>query len=192
MIISITGGPGTGKTSVAKLLAERLGYKFYSVGGIRGQMAIERGITINELNTLGETDPSTDVPVDDKQRELGTTEDNFVIEGRVSWHFIPHSFKVLLTCDTDEAARRIYEARKAQPEDRQDEPEYASIDDVKTAIEERVASDVRRYQKYYNIDYRDPAHYDFVLETAPIKGFEAVTDLVEAAAKNHANRPTQA
>lgn len=183
MIISITGGPGTGKTSVGKLLAKRLGYNYYSMGELRGKMALERGLTINELNKVGESDASTDTTADDYQRELGNKEDNFVIEGRLSWHFIPHSFKVMLTCDPDEAARRIYEARKAEPDERQDEPEYASVDEAKAAIKERIESDVRRYQKYYQIDYRDPAHFDFVLETAPIKGVEAVTDLVEEAVK---------
>ena len=183
MIISITGGPGTGKTSVGKLLAKRLGFPFYSVGDLRGKMALERGITIDELNARGETDASTDTVADDYQRELGQKEDNFVIEGRLSWHFIPHSFKVLLTCNVDEAARRIFEASKANPDDRPDEPSYASVEDVKKAITDRVESDIRRYKKYYGIEYRDPAHYDFVLETAPIKGVEAVTDLVEEAVK---------
>lgn len=185
MIISITGGPGTGKTSVGKELAKRLGYRFYSVGDLRGKMALERGLTINELNKAGEADASTDIPIDDYQRELGKKEDNFVIEGRLSWHFIPHSFKVLLTCDLNEAARRIYEARKHAPEERKDEPPYASIEEAKQAIEERIASDVRRYQKYYHIDYRDPAHFDLVVETAPIHGSDAVTDIVEKAIKEH-------
>src|SRR5689334_16245543 len=98
MIISITGAPGTGKTSVGKLLAKRLGYNFYSVGDLRGKMAMERGLTIDELNKLGEKDASTDTMADDYQRELGRKEDNFIIEGRLSWHFIPHSFKVFLKC----------------------------------------------------------------------------------------------
>ncbi|MEN9557680.1 MAG: hypothetical protein RL141_49 [Candidatus Parcubacteria bacterium] len=183
MIISITGGPGTGKTSVGKLLAERLGYPFYSVGALRGKMALERGVTINELNKIGETDASTDTSVDDYQRTLGTTEDNFVIEGRLSWHFIPHSFKVMLTCDLDEAARRIYTARHESPDDRQDEPLYASVEETREAITQRIESDVRRYQKYYHLDYRDPAHYDLVLETAPIQGAAAVTDVVEKAVR---------
>lgn len=185
MIISITGAPGTGKTSVGKLLAERLGYHFYSVGGLRGKMALERGMTINELNKAGETDPSTDTSVDDYQRELGKKEDNFVIEGRLSWHFIPHSFKVFLTCDTEGAARRIFEARKHETEGREDEPLYTSVTEAQKAIEDRIASDVLRYQKYYNLDYRDPSHYDLVLDTSHVQGVEAVTDSVQKALRLH-------
>jgi cytidylate kinase len=181
MIISITGAPGTGKTSVGKLLAEHFKYHFYSVGGLRGKMALERGMTINELNKFGETDSSTDTSVDDYQRALGTKEDNFVIEGRLSWHFIPHSFKVFLQCSPAEAARRIFEARKHDTEGREDEPLYASVAEAQQAIEDRIASDVLRYEKYYGVDYRDPSHYDLVVDTTDIHGVEAVTEVIEKA-----------
>ncbi|MCX6741353.1 MAG: AAA family ATPase, partial [Candidatus Parcubacteria bacterium] len=46
MIITLSGKPGSGKTTVAKILAEKLGYKFYSTGDLRGQMAMKRGLTI--------------------------------------------------------------------------------------------------------------------------------------------------
>ena len=183
MIISITGAPGTGKTSVGKLIAKRLGYNFYSVGDLRGKMAIERGITIDELNRIGETDASTDTSVDDYQRELGIKEDNFVIEGRLSWNFIPHSFKVMLQCEVPVAAKRIFDARKRENEGREDEPIYPSVEAAEQAIKDRMASDVLRYQKHYGLDYRDPSHYDLVLDTTAIQGVEAVTDAVEKALK---------
>ena len=65
MIISIGGVPGSGKTSVAKILGQRLSMAFYSMGGLRAKMATERGLTIDELNALGEKDRTTDTSVDD-------------------------------------------------------------------------------------------------------------------------------
>lgn len=53
MIITISGRQGAGKTTLAKNLSERLGYDFISVGDIQGQIARERGLTINELMELG-------------------------------------------------------------------------------------------------------------------------------------------
>jgi CMP/dCMP kinase len=180
MIITISGVPGSGKTSVGKLLAARLGYRFYSVGGLRGKMAIERGLTIADLNRIGETDPSTDTTVDDYQRELGATEDDFVIEGRLSWHFIPHSFKVMLTCDARECARRVFEARRRSSEGREDEPVYESVDDALLQLDQRTASDRRRYAKFYRLDHQDPSHYDLVIDTTT-KNATTVADLVETA-----------
>lgn len=165
MIITISGVPGSGKTSVAKILAEKLGMKFYSMGSLRGKMALERGMTIDELNAIGETDKTTDTSVDDYQRELGTKEDNFIIEGRLSWHFIPRSTKIFLACDPKEAAQRIFTARKRSSEGREDEPVYATPEDAAREIEKRTASDVLRYEKYYGVDYRDPSHYDIVIDT---------------------------
>ncbi len=172
MIISISGVPGSGKTSVAKILAKKLGVPFYSMGGLRGKMAIERGMTLDELNALGEKEAFTDKIVDDYQRELGEREKDFVIEGRLSWHFIPHSFKVFLDCRVDEAARRICEARKLAHEGRSDEPEYATPEAAIDAITARTDSDVRRYTKYYGVSHLEQAHYDLILDTTDMKGPE--------------------
>lgn len=163
MIISITGLPGSGKTTVIKQLSESLGVPWYSVGNLRGKMAEERGMTIDELNSLGETEAFTDKDVDDYQTKLGESGESFVIDGRLSWHFIPNSFKVFLDVDPDVGAQRIYSA--SQKGERDDEKAYTSVEEVKRHIAERVASDVRRYQKYYGIDFLDRSNYDLVLDT---------------------------
>ncbi len=179
MIISISGVPGSGKTSAATILAKSLGMKFYSVGGLRGKMATERGVTINELNTLGESDPSTDTSVDDYQRTLGKKEDDFVIEGRLSWHFIPHSYKVFLNCEPMEAARRIFDAQRAG--ERHDEDAGANVEQTRADLDRRIASDVRRYRKYYGVDYRDRGHYDLIVDTTPFKGPEETAHAIRDA-----------
>jgi cytidylate kinase len=181
MIITLSGVPGSGKTTAAKLLAEKLGWPSYSVGGLRGDMALERGLTIDELNKLGETDDWTDTLVDEQQHQLGTTQDNFVIEGRLSWHFIPHSFKILLLCDPAAAATRVFEAKKHQTLDRSDEPTYATLEEARAVIDARTASDVKRYQTHYGLDYRDPSHYDLVLDTTHNTGPEQTVAQILAA-----------
>lgn len=140
------------------------------MGDLRGKMAKERGITIDELNALGEQDGSSDAMIDNYQKHLGETEDAFIIEGRLCWHFIPRSFKILLTCDTNEAARRIFNARQQSSEGRDDERAYANIEETERTIIERMASDTRRYQKYYGLDYQDPSHYDLVIDTTMLSG----------------------
>lgn len=178
MIISISGVPGSGKTSVGKILAKRLGMNFYSMGELRGKMAAERGLTIDELNALGEREAFTDTTVDDYQKELGKKEDNFVIEGRLGWYFIPHSMKIFLNCDSREAARRIFEAKKLSAEERHDEPPYRSIEEAEQELDKRMTSDTLRYQKYYGVNYRDPKQYDLVIDTTKIKSPEETAEQI--------------
>ncbi|MBU1035023.1 cytidylate kinase family protein [Patescibacteria group bacterium] len=178
MIITISGVPGSGKTTVAKILAERLGMKFYSMGDLRGKMATERGLTIDELNKLGETEAFTDNDVDTYQTKLGQTEDNFVIEGRLSWHFIPHSFKIFLECDEKEAARRIFLSKGHSSADRKDEPLYATIEEAAEVIRQRITSDNLRYNKYYGVRYQDKKNYDLIIDTTNLKGAKATAETI--------------
>jgi cytidylate kinase len=179
MIISIAGTPGTGKTSAAHILSERLGgWPTYSAGGLRGKMAIERGMTIDQLNALGEHEAFTDKEVDAYQAELGRTKDDFIIEGRLAWHFIPHSFKVLLTCDQHEAAKRVYTARQNPDEHRTDESPYASAEEAERMISDRNASDQRRYAKYYGVDYLDQNNFDLVIDTTNLPGPETTAQMI--------------
>ncbi|MCW1892544.1 MAG: AAA family ATPase [Candidatus Uhrbacteria bacterium] len=178
MIIAIAGVPGSGKTSVSRILSDHFHFPRYSMGGLRSKMAIERGMTISQLNALGEQEAFTDKDVDDYQKHLGETEDDFVIEGRLSWHFIPHAFKVFLACDPHEAAKRIFAARQDQSENRDDEPLYTSVDEAEQVTAERMASDDRRYQKYYGIDYKDPSHYDLVIDTTHFSGPDVTAEAI--------------
>ena len=186
MIITISGVPGSGKTSVGHILAARLGMRFTSVGELRGQMARERNMTIAELNALGETDPVTDTQVDDYQRKLGATDDKLVMEGRLSWYFIPNSFKILLLCDPQEAATRLFQAQRAHTDKEQsDEPAYPSIEATRLAIETRIASDSTRYKKHYNLEnYLAPEHYDLVIDSTGSPGPQTSADRILAEMKN--------
>jgi predicted cytidylate kinase len=178
MLITIAGLPGAGKTSVAKELAARLGINRVSVGDIRGQMAMEKGITIDELNALG---TASDKLADQKQMEIAATWKDGIVEGRISWHLIPASFKILVTVDPDEGARRIYEDKKSGAAGRDDERHYLSIADAKESIAARVLSDRRRLNELYGVeDFIDPKHFDFVLDTTLSPGPKENADKIIA------------
>lgn len=165
MIITLSGKPGSGKSTIAKMLAEKLGFKRYYMGEIRRRLAKSRGLTLEEFNKLGEKEIFTDKEVDEYQKRLGETEDNLVIEGRVAFHFIPNSLKIFLDVNEEEGARRIFQSLQ-ESNDRNEGMDLNTPDDVLESIQKRMESDNFRYQKYYNLDVFNPKHYDFVLDTS--------------------------
>ncbi|HBK33684.1 TPA: hypothetical protein DEP34_04180 [Candidatus Uhrbacteria bacterium] len=178
MIITITGFPGSGKSTVGRMIAKQLGWPFYSMGDLRGRMATERGMTIDELNVLGEQQDFTDKEADAYQKKLGETEDNFVVDGRLSWYFIPHAFKVYLTVNEDIGAERILEASKMH--EREDEPKYRSVKDAKRFIHDRIQSDAKRYRQYYGVDLLNLSFFDLVLDTSNLSLEQVTTHILGA------------
>ncbi len=179
MIIALSGAPGAGKSTVKNLLAERLGLTAYSMGDLRGKMALEQGITIDELNARGMDDITSDRAVDEFQATLGATEDNFIIDGWLSWHFIPHAFKVQLTVDPTIAAERIFAARSKE-HGRNDEPLYTSAVETQHILTERVAQNEARYQKWYGISLQNSKNFDLVIDTTHQNAAEVTAAIIAA------------
>ncbi len=176
MIISLSGAQGSGKSTIAQMLAVKLNWPRYYVGGFRREAAKARGLTLAQYNALGEEDFSTDREFDEFQKKLGETKDNFIIEGRTSWYFIPHSVKIYLDVNPDEGAKRIF-SHLQQKNDRNEDENLDSWQAVKASNERRLASDNLRYQKYYGFNVHEHKHYDFCLDTSSLS-IDEVFDVV--------------
>ena len=172
MIISLSGAPGSGKSTVAQMLAEKLGWQRYYMGRIWREMASKHGVDVMAYSKLNESSPDKDKEVDEYQRELGKDKDNFVIEGRTSWYFIPHSFKIFLDVYPEEGAKRIFGAVQHK-NSRNEGDNLATWQDVLASNKERTASDNGRYLKYYGIDVNNPANYDLYLDTSDLNENES-------------------
>jgi len=177
MIITISGMPGSGKSSVAKELAKGLNLKHYSIGDLRGKIAMDKGMTLDELNKIGEKEDWTDKEADLYQKELGEKEDNFVIDGRLSYYFIPKSFKVFLDVNSRTGAERIFK------DQREDEEKKESIEEMEQAIDQRFESDKKRYKKYYNINFPNKKDFDLVIDTTNLTLKQVVEKILKAVKK---------
>lgn len=172
MIITICGPAGSGKSTVSKFLAEHLGYNHYSMGDMRRKMAAEHEMTLAELNKLGETEDFTDKDVDEFQKEIGKKEDNFVIDGRMSWHFIPHSVKIYLDADINIRTKREFENDKLSEK-------FQTLEEAKEGIIKRDESDGLRYNKYYNLDVHNKNQFDFVIDASDLTPEQTVEKILE-------------
>ena len=161
MIISIAGMPGSGKSTLAKQLSKKLGYTHSSMGDLQRGIPREKGGTIAELGRLEEQNRSTDNELDEKQRSISRTGDNIVIDGRLSFHFIPRSVKIFLTVDADVGAKRIFSHKR-------EEEKAADISHIRQEISDRIRSEKKRFKKYYHVDPYDESNHDLVLDTSSL------------------------
>ncbi|MFC1687233.1 (d)CMP kinase [Patescibacteria group bacterium] len=179
MIISISGKPGSGKSTVAEKLAAALGYERVYIGKIRRDAARKKGMTLAEFNTWSESNEEGDKEFDEYIAKLGREKDNIVIESRTAFHFIPHSLKIFLDVSNEEGARRIW--RSLQDGDNKSRNEAKALDSyeaVLASVEARLKSDILRYQKYYKIDIFDPSHYDLFVDTTKLSQEEEFNRVV--------------
>ncbi len=162
MIIALSGKGASGKSTVAKLLAEKLHMRHYSIGDLMRELAETRGVSILQLNRLAETDSSIDKWLDKRQEELGR-QDNFIIDSRLAFRFIPDSIKIFLDIDDSVAARRIFIAPPRRGEKR-----YKTITEARKFLIDRRKSEIKRLRKYYNLNPYDKKHYGFVVDTTSL------------------------
>jgi len=160
MIISISGKPGSGKSTVTKMLAEKLGLKHHYMGGIIRNMAKEKGLTLQEFYAK-----NTDVDklIDDHLTKLGKEQDNFIVESRTAFHFIPNSIKLYLDVDLKVGAERIFKELKEKNE--RNEKSYKNTEEALEALKKRLKTEAEHYKKLYNLDVHNKSHYGFVIDT---------------------------
>jgi len=173
MRITISGKAGSGKSTVAKLLSEKLKLKHYSIGDLMRAMAIEKGMALLELNKLAERDKSIDFELDNKLKELGKKKDNFVVDGRLTAFFIPKAeVRVFLRTNDKVRAGRILKDKRHQEKGK-------SIKEVVVNIGKREESEKKRYQKYYGVNYLDKNLYNLMIDTTKLSPDEVVGKIIK-------------
>lgn len=176
-IITITGVPGSGKSSTADKVAQTLGYQRFSSGDFMRNIALDLKISLNELSKIAETDDGKiDAKIDDQVRSSGKKE-NIVVDSRLAFHWIPESFKVFLDLPLEISKERIFQSLQNNKL-RIESEGAANIDEVYRKITDRLASERRRYKELYGIpNHTDPKNFDLVVDTKE-NNLEQVVEIV--------------
>ena len=156
--ISLAGDLGSGKSTVSKILIERLGAEYYSTGAIVRSIAEKHGMSVVELNVYMDTHPEIDHEIDDGLKALSSVDKLLVIDSRMAWHFTEGTFKVYLSADPQTSALRIMGANRVGEH-------AATLEDTVKETKARRESEKKRYMTQYGVDIKDLMNYSVIIDT---------------------------
>ena len=161
MIITITGDLGSGKSSVAKILAKKMNFEYISTGFLYRKIAEEYNVDALELNKISVNDHSIDDRIDNYLKSLNNTDKNIIIDSRLAWHFVTNSIRLFFEVNPEVAAERVLNDKN-----RLNEPAYNDKKSAYQALNERKTTENNRYRLRYGIDCDDISNFDLVINTS--------------------------
>jgi len=161
--ITISGPPGSGTTTLAKILEKKTGIKHVYTGDIFRRLAREYGMSLDEFGKYCEKHSEIDRKLDEEQKKI-LKKGNVILEGRLAgWiaykNRIP-AFKVFLDADLDTRVKRVIKR------------EGGDFQQRKKEILDREKSEAKRYRSYYGFNPDDKSFYDVVIDSSDKKSEE--------------------
>lgn len=156
--ISLAGDVGSGKSTVSKILIERLGAIYHSTGAICRDLAMKYGIDITSMNQYMETHPEIDKEIDDTIKALSDKDECMIIDSRMAWHFVRDTFRVYMTTEPLESAKRILRAKRA-------EERATTVEEMAERNRARKASENKRYAELYGVDCGNLSNYSLIVDS---------------------------
>jgi cytidylate kinase len=168
--ITVSGTPGSGKSTIAQLLHEELGIKYINSGMIFRETAEKYKMSLEKFGKFCEKNSKVDKELDARQVEL-LKKGEIILEGRLAgWlaykNKIP-SFKIIIDADVETRAKRIVNR------------EGGSIEKRKKEIIEREKSESKRYKAYYGIVLGNHSIYDLVVDSSEKTPEEIIKNILK-------------
>jgi predicted cytidylate kinase len=175
MIITLGGHPLSGKGTVGRLLAAQLSYTYWNGGERMRAEAAKRGMSLSAFNEFMRAHPEIDRALDAEQKEAAT-KPNSVVDGRVAYYVAPHSYKIFLDVNPNEAARRLMLAHRAQEQ-------VVNEADALVEITQRREQETKRFLAVYGTDPHDKANFDLAIDTTALTPEQVVEKILAALPK---------
>jgi cytidylate kinase len=172
MIIAISGSPGTGTTTLAKLISQKLGWPHIYAGQIFRDMALARNLSLQAFSEYAEQHPEIDRELDKRMIETARFTRDAILEGRLSaWQVRQAGVPAIRV-----HLRAPEEVRAARVADR----EKKTVEQAMKENREREASEAKRYIAYYGVNPDDNTLYDLVLDSSKMKPDELADVVLKA------------
>ncbi|MEW6753583.1 MAG: (d)CMP kinase [Candidatus Latescibacterota bacterium] len=159
-VLTVSGLPGSGTTTACRLLGKALGWPHVNAGQIFRELAAGSGLTLAELGRRAEEDGEIDRQLDARMVATARRLGRVVLEGRLTgWMASRHGLPALrtwLAAPLEVRARRV-SRRDGQP-----------LAQATRAMQEREASEARRYRLFHQIEIADLSVYDLVVDTGSL------------------------
>lgn len=184
MLISITGKLGSGKSTICNILKDRYGFQIFSTGAIQREYARKLGITTLELNKRMDENPNLDRDIDNAVTKMSIEHkgEDLIFDSRMAWHFAVETFKIFLTIDPMEAARRVMRNQRGAEE------RYVDAEDACAKLIERSTVERERFIEIYGVDYYDYNNFNIVIDTTS-RSPEEIVDIIMTYYKQYVSDP---
>lgn len=154
MIVTVSGAPGTGTSTLAKILAESLDAKLITTGDTFRAIASDMKLSIQELLDYAEEQTDVHKVLDERIQRAAEVEEFAIVEGRTVGFLIPADLHIHLTLPFITRVSRI-----AKREGKDDDIAH------KETVE-RMLSEQRTFKEIYGFDIEnDTWPYDIIIDT---------------------------
>lgn len=169
IIITLSGFHGVGKSTISKYVSEKYGLKRVSSGELFRMIAMDKGVSLEELSRMAERNYDIDRYID-KLMKRECSKGRCVGDGLLSGWILKDiaDIKIWLKSPISIRIRRIADR------------EGRDYNEVYRETLLREESEIRRFNKIYGINVLDLSIYDYVIDTSKIslKGLYKMVDLI--------------
>lgn len=176
MLVTLSGLPGSGTTTTARIVCRDLDLDHVTAGMIFRNLAVERNMTLQEFSEYAEEHPEVDWELD--RRMVNRAKDgDVVLEGRLTAWMMDRegidAVKVWLTAPEEIRAERVAQR------------EGITKEDALEANRQREESERKRYMDIYDIDLTDRSVYDLEVNTHKLEPNEVSDEILTAVDEHH-------
>lgn len=173
LLVTISGPPGAGTTTISEALAEALEVECVSGGDIFRELAEERDMTLTQLHARADESPEIDRLIDGRIRRIaeqwGASSKGLVLTSRLAGWVAGNRADLRIWLD-------------APPEIRMER--LREREEMESELRIQEVTEAGRFESYYDIDITDRSFYDLRINTARWTP-EVVLEMILAAVRGY-------